>query len=159
MLLAGLGGVVAAQARWPVFDPLVRAVFGGSDPTDLVVRWNGIKDELARRGLPRDEKTFIAAVNWITAAQLNAVLGKDIPVLCLCADARHFAYLHPPADFAGWTGMVIDQPRRLEGASDELATMFDGLSGTDPLTIVKGDRVALTLGLRLGTGFRPPVSP
>jgi 4-amino-4-deoxy-L-arabinose transferase-like glycosyltransferase len=152
-LLAALAVVATTQARWGSFDAPVHALFGGRDPTDSIVPKEALKAELLARGLPGDDRTFIGALNWNQAGQLNALFGKDLPVLCLCADARHFAYLHPPGDFAGWTGILIGSPEAVGDAA--LAARFETLGPEADVSLMKAGRVAMPLRMIIASEFKP----
>jgi len=145
--VVGLVGVGIAQARWGVLGL-------ESDPTALLQPWDDLREQLARRGLPADDNTFIASRNWRRAGQLNYLFGKDVPVLCLCGDPKHFVYQHPPADFAGWTGILIDTPPALsdDGA---LLSSFASVSAPEDVSLTKAGKSIYGLNLRVGTDFRP----
>lgn len=148
--LAGLIAVGSIQARWGTFDALFRPI---GDPTDGLVSWAELKPELEARGL-LGPQTFIASSNWIRAGQLNLLFGKEIPVLCLCDDARQFSWLNPPERYAGWTGIVIDTPARIE----ERAWPFETVGAVDEIDLMKAGRAALPLKMLIGKGFTPAVS-
>ncbi len=147
LLVVGVVGFGIAQSRWGVFD--LRP-----DPTALLQPWDELAGQLEARSLPADGRTFIASRNWRRAGQLNRLFGKDMPVLCLCGDAKHFAYLNPAADYAGWTGIVIDVPNAL-GDTTPLPSRFGTLSSAEDASLTKAGRVIYPLGLRIGTDFRP----
>jgi len=151
--LTGFVSVVLPQSRWGTFEQEIQAAFS-ADPTDTLMSWDGLREELAARQLPADGRTFIAAFSWIRAAQLTALFGKEIPVLCICGDARHFQYLNPPATFAGWTGILIDKPSALED-DKTLSSYFDAVTAPEDASLEKAGRVVVRLSLRVGTGFRP----
>ena len=154
LLLGMLATVVTMQARWGSFDAETRALFGGSDPTDAMLSWEQLGPELAARGLPADDRTFIGTFNWIRAGELNALFGKEIPVVCLCGDARHFAYLNPPANFAGWTAILIGLPANV-GDDAALGGHFASLGAVEDVSLSKAGRVAVPLRMRIGSGFKP----
>ncbi len=154
LALAALGTVVTMQARWGSFDTETRALFGGSDPTDALLSWDALKPALAERGLPADDRTFIGTFNWVRAGELNALFGKEIPVVCLCGDARHFDYLNPPAAFAGWTAILIGLPANIE-SDVMLRKQFKSLGPVADVSLSKAGRVAVPLRLRIGSGFKP----
>lgn len=154
LVLMALGTVVTMQARWGSFDAETRALFNGSDPTDALLSWEKLKPALADRGLPTDDRTFIGTFNWIRAGELNALVGKDIPVVCLCGDARHFAYLNPPANFAGWTAILIGLPENV-GDDATLSKRFESLGPVEDVSLSKAGRIAVPLLLRIATGFKP----
>lgn len=154
VLLAGLGTVVTMQARWGSFDEPTRALFGGTDPTDALLSWEALKPALAERGLPADDRTFIGTFNWIRAGEINALFGRDVPVICLCDDARHFAYLTPPAALAGWTAILIGLPENV-GNDAALGPRFETLGPVEEVSLSKAGRVVVPLQLRIATGFKP----
>jgi hypothetical protein len=147
LALLGLTGVGAIQARWGTFDALFQPI---GDPTDGLVSWQQLKPELESRGL-LGPQTFVASSNWIRAGQLNALFGKEIPVLCLCDDARQFSWLNPPERYAGWTGIIIDTPGRI----DEKTWPFETVGVAEEIDLMKAGRVALPLKMLIGKGFRP----
>lgn len=151
-LLVVVAGYATLQTRWGTFTAPTVALFG-SDPTTMLMSWDGLRPELAARGLPADERSFIATFHWISAAELNRLFGRQLPVVCLCGDARHFAYFNAPADFAGWTGIMIDAPERVGDPRRE--AMFDSLTPPEDVSLRKDGAVAVRLALRVGTGFKP----
>jgi len=152
--LAALATVVTMQARWGSFDQQTLDLFGGSDPTDALLSWEAVRPELLRRGLPADERTFIGTFNWVRAGELNALFGKQIPVLCLCSDARHFDYLNPLEAYAGWNAILIGMPGHIDDDAT-LAEQFAALGAPEDISLSKAGRVAVPLRLRLASGFKP----
>jgi 4-amino-4-deoxy-L-arabinose transferase-like glycosyltransferase len=146
VVAVGFAGVTIAQARWGVLRL-------DNDPTAMLQPWDSLETQLAARGLPANGKTFIAARNWRRAGELNFLLGRDVPVLCLCGDARHFAYEQQLTEYAGWTGILIDTPGSLSDAA--VAPMFEGVSPAEDVGLSKAGQVVVPLSLRLGTGFKP----
>ena len=147
ILLVAVIAIAAPQARWGTFDPMFRSI---GDPTDPLVSWQQLRPELEARGLLGPE-TFIASSSWIRAGQLNAVFGREIPVLCLCSDARQFSWLNPPERYAGWTGIVIDTPQRIDGTT----WPFESIDGVEEIDLSKAGRLAIPLKLLIGKGFMP----
>ncbi|WP_084646423.1 glycosyltransferase family 39 protein [Devosia insulae] len=154
LALGALATVVTMQARWGSFDQQTLQLFGGSDPTDALLSWEAVRPELARRGLPADDRTFIGTFNWVRAGELNALFGTEIPVLCLCSDARHFDYLNPPEAYAGWTAILIGMPGHIDDDA-ALGEEFASLGPLEDISLSKAGRVAVPLRMRLGSGFKP----
>jgi len=147
LAVVGLIGVGIAQARWGVLGL-------SPDPTALLQPWDELKPQLAARGLPADGRSFIASRNWRRAGQLNYLFGKNVPVLCLCGDEKHFRYLHPPADYAGWTGIVIDVPNAVADDTP-VPGWFPSLTAPENVSLTKAGKVMYGLSMRVGTEFRP----
>jgi 4-amino-4-deoxy-L-arabinose transferase-like glycosyltransferase len=145
--IVGLIGLGVAQVRWGVLnlDP---------DPTAILQPWDGLREELEKRGLPADDRTFIATQNWRQAGRLNYLFGREVPVLCLCGDARHFGYVNETADFAGWTGIIIDVPKAIaDGAT--LTRRFASVTQAEDVSLTKAGKAVRELALRVGKDFRP----
>lgn len=147
LAVIGFVGFGIAQARWGVMSL-------DNDPTAMLEPWDELRGQLASRGLPADDRTFIASRNWRRAGQLNTLFGKDVPVLCICGDPKHFTYLHPLEDYAGWTGILIDVPNALADTK-RLPEWFATLSPAEDVSLTKGGKVMYGLSLRIGTDFRP----
>lgn len=147
LAVVGFVGLAVAQTRWGVLDL-------EPDPTTQLQPWGSLQHELVARGLPADDHTFIAARNWRHAGQLNYLFGREVPVLCLCADARHFRYLNPPADYAAWTGIIIDAPKAVADDTP-LPSWFATLTPAEDVSLAKAGRAIYPLSLRVGTGFMP----
>lgn len=154
LALGALATVVTMQARWGTFDAQTLQLFGGTDPTDALLSWEAVRPALAERGLPADDRTFIGTFNWVRAGELNVLFGKEIPVVCLCGDARHFNYLNPPAAFAGWTAILIGLPASVESDAT-LGRQFATLGPVADISLSKAGRVAVPLRMRIGNGFKP----
>lgn len=154
LALGALATVVTMQARWGSFDAQTLQLFGGSDPTDALLSWEAVRPELAKRGLPADDRTFIGTFNWVRAGELNALFGKQIPVLCLCSDARHFDYLNPPEAYAGWNAILIGMPGHIDDDA-ALSKQFASVGALEDVSLSKAGRVAVQLRMRLASGFKP----
>lgn len=154
MGLGALATVVTMQARWGSFDAQTLQLFGGSDPTDALLSWEAVRPELAKRGLPADDRTFIGTFNWVRAGELNALFGRQIPVLCLCSDARHFGYLTPPEAYAGWSAILIGMPGHIDDDA-ALGEKFAALAASEDISLSKAGRVAVPLRMRRAGGFKP----
>lgn len=147
LAVIGLVGLALAQVRWSVLDL-------PNDPTGVMQPWDELRGQLEARGLPVPGRTFLAARNWRRAGQLNMVFGKDIPVLCLCGSARHFAYQQTIGDLAGWTGILIDVPQSLAEDSG-IAGLFASMTAPEDVSLLRQGKPVFPLSLRVGTDFRP----
>lgn len=125
--------------------------FGGKDPTDPLVSWAPLAPTL--EAAAADGTSFVAALDWITAGELNYALGGRVPVTCLCADARHFRYLVDAQSLAGWTALLVTRPRQVDQSA--VGTQFETMGPPSPLDIVKDGHVAIALELRIASGYRP----
>ena len=140
-------GVLLFQLQTGLLTP----AFGGKDPTDPLVAWTPLAGPL--QSAAADGHTFVAAVDWITAGELNYALGGRVPVTCLCADARHFRYLVDDAALAGWTALLVTRPGQF--AAFAATAHFDNVGPPTALDLMKGGHTAIALELRTAQRYRP----
>ncbi len=120
------------------------------DPTLDLFDWRDLAPALAARGLPASG-SFIGTVHWIEAGKVNYALGKTMPVLCLCSDARHFAFLHDPRDYAGRDAVLLSRsPDQLQAA----APLFARLEMLPDIVLLRGGMPAVTLKVARATSLK-----
>jgi 4-amino-4-deoxy-L-arabinose transferase-like glycosyltransferase len=154
-ILAVLLVVFATDARdgW-----LARAMpdrYARQDPTLDFVSWADVKTALAQRRLMGGGTNAVAALNWFEAGKLNYVLGKDLPVFCLCADPQQFRFLHDPARYAGHDFIVASAQSDARKRSVALKPWFDRVEPLAPVVLRRAGRPVIALALFRGVGFRP----
>ena len=130
---------------------VLTSALGGKDPTDPLVAWTPLARPL--QSAAADGHTFVAALDWITAGELNYALGGRVPVTCLCADARHFRYLVDDATLAGWTALLVTRPGQF--AAFDATARFDSVGQPTGLDLMKGGHTAIALELRTAQRYRP----
>lgn len=130
---------------------ILTPALGGKDPTDPLVAWTPLTPQLL--AATSDGHSFVAALDWITAGELNYALGGRVPVTCLCADARHFRYLVDDATLAGWTGILVTRPGQWDNSG--VANSFETVGPATPVGVDKNGHTAIALELRVGTDYRP----
>jgi hypothetical protein len=110
-----------------------------ADPTADLMNWNEV----------------VAATHWMEAGKLNYVIGKSVPVLCLCADPQQFRYLLDPARFSGQSIIVIGAHRDVREIDASLRNYFARVEPLAPIVLHRGGIAAIELTVVRGFGFRP----
>ena len=67
-------------------------VSGGSNPTNELTGWNGLRDKLVSLGAIPDEKSSRSCPTGPRPARSDVEIGDDLPVVCLCQDPRNIAF-------------------------------------------------------------------
>lgn len=146
-LVWGFVAVLLVQLNTGILTPNL----GGKDPTDSLVAWTPLAATLEAQA---DSTTFVAALDWITAGELNYALGGRVVVTCLCEDARHFRYIVDGPALAGWTALLVTRPGQIEGS--DVPARFHAIGPATPLEIDKQGHTAIALELRVARGYSPP---
>jgi 4-amino-4-deoxy-L-arabinose transferase-like glycosyltransferase len=131
-------------------------LFAPNDPTLALLQWDALGSALASRKLIDADTPAVAASNWIEAGKIALVIGRRIPVLCLCDDPREFAYLHDPQAFVGKNMIIVGGTTIVAGARDPalLRPRFERMEPLAPVIQMRGGKPALEMKVFRGVGFK-----
>lgn len=149
-------GVLEAQVATGVLVRMFPALSKSGDPTADLVSWEPLGAELAARHLIGSDIPAIAGVQWIEAGKLNAAIGRRVPVVCLCGDARQFAVVQNLAPLVGKNLLIVETAKRLgaDATPPELAGRFERIEPLPPFTLPRAGAPVLELRLFRGVGFK-----
>lgn len=118
-------------------------------------------DAHTRRWLSASVWGFLAAPSWIEAGKAAIGAGPDVPVLCLCANPHHFAYLHDGFCYLGANAVIVQRLQPNDDVVEAFSPYFESVSPLDILPVSRGGRVVMLLGLYRAKHFRKlfPTAP
>ena len=105
---------------------------------------------MAARRIPGPGTAAIAALGWRDAGKLAYALGPNVPVICLCADAREFGILHNPGAYQGRDVLIVAPDQTTQDIRSEFGSQFDSITALPPLILMHGGRQAMVMPLFLG---------
>jgi 4-amino-4-deoxy-L-arabinose transferase-like glycosyltransferase len=154
--LIGIVGILEAQVATGVLGRMFPALSMSGDPTADLVSWQPFAVELSARRLIDDATPAVVAVQWIEAGKLNAAIGRDVPVVCLCGDARQFAVTQNLAALIGKNLLIVETAKRLgaEATPPELAGRFARIEPLEPFDLRRFGEPVIELKLFRGVGFK-----
>jgi hypothetical protein len=149
-VVAGFG--IDAQSGW-----ITKALpsLAESDPMIDLMNWDELNAELSARHLLDKQAPVIAATHWTEAGKLNYIMGRNVPVLCLCADPQEFRYTQDLQRFAGRNIIVVGAHRSLHEIDANLAGMFDRVEPLAPIILHRAGKPVIELTVVRGFGLRP----
>jgi 4-amino-4-deoxy-L-arabinose transferase-like glycosyltransferase len=124
------------------------------DPTVDLINWTELKTALAERGLIGHGEV-VASPIWMFAGKTSYALGPDVPVVCVCDDAQHFAFRYDQHQWAG-RDMVVIAPKGIDWLWDVAGRYFDSFEPLPPVAITRNGEAVMTLDLRLGENLHFP---
>jgi hypothetical protein len=142
-----------ARTGWLVNDLPARYLH--ADPTTDLLDWNELDAVLARRHVLNAQTPAIAATHWNEAGKLNYSMGRDVPVLCLCADPQQFRYLQTLARFSGRNIIIVGMHRDAAEIEGTLMGRFARFEILKPVILHRAGRAAIELTILRGIGFKP----
>jgi hypothetical protein len=154
-VFAILVGAFAMQATRGVL--VAGAIVAGNpaaDPTTDLIDWHELRMGLEDRGLAGPD-LVVASPHWLYAGKASYAFGRDVPVLCLCANQQQFAFRNDRTAWAG-SDVVVVLPAHAGEGWHAAAAYFDRLDDLDPVAITRGGETAMTLELKLGRNLRFP---
>lgn len=149
MTIAALAIATGARTGW-----IARVSSPAADPTVDLMDWNGVEHALEDRGL-LSAAPAVASTHWMDAGKLNYAIGRDIPVLCLCADPQQFRYSSDPAKFAGRDILIIGRHRDARHPDALLAGQFSGFRTLAPIILTRNGSPTIEFAVVLGLNFHP----
>ena len=125
------------------------------DPTIDLLDWGALGPILAQRHLLDARTPAVAATQWKEAGKLNYIMGRKVPVLCLCADPQQFRYSQTFANFAGRNIIIIGAHRDASEIDSALGGLFARVETLAPIVLTREGRPAIELTIVRGIDFRP----
>jgi 4-amino-4-deoxy-L-arabinose transferase-like glycosyltransferase len=125
--------------------------FAAHDPTLDFLDWRALRGVAGGKLRPG---SVVATVSWIDAGKADYALGGSVPVLCLSADPRGFAYLRDARAYAGRDALIVAPASRPDWLA-LAAPHFERIERAEDVVIRRAGRTALTLHTAYGYGLRP----
>jgi len=117
--------------------------------------WGELKIELAQRGLLTQSNHFVAATRWHEAGRIDIALEGQLPVRCLCNDARGYGFIHRNAEHAGADALIVGRNLSKNKIETALAACFREIHQLSPVSLHQGGAPLVELQLFLGRHFTP----
>jgi hypothetical protein len=161
-LIASVGVVVAgaflvaSEVRWNWLPALGEHFAPVDDPALDAVDWTSLRTELTQRHLLGGDAAAVAAIRWHDAGKLDYALGEAVPVICLCADPRQYAFVNGEARFQGRDLLLVAPRTTLATIQTALAGRFRAIEALPPLTLLHAGKRAMIVPLYLGRDLIVP---
>ena len=148
--------VLAAHARTGWLRLVAPVLLSRGDPTDDLMGWGPVADQLRAWGFPKTG-ALIAAARWDDAAKLALAMGPATEVTCVGQDPRGFGFTRDPRSTVGKE--IVLAVRRRPGPEPLVvyAPYFGVLRALGQVAIARGGREEITVSLYLGRGLRGPL--
>ena len=134
--------------------PIPWTALGVKDPLTDLRDWPQLRGILQERGLLDRRGTFIAGVRWYEAGRIDYALGGAAQVTCLCADARGYSVLEPPALHLGQDAVILLNRDTAPRFLPMLEAHFASLQRLDDVVIRHKTDVAADFAVYLGTDLK-----
>ena len=144
--------IIATQIQFDWLGGSLSALLR-TDPTAEGIDWISVRKDLLVRGL-LPPGTVAAALNWRDAGKIGHALGPDWTMLCLCKDARQFAFADPPQNFARQDVLLLvpDSPKK---AVAEVKQLFEAVEVLPSVSVRLDGRVLRTIMVMRGHRLLP----
>lgn len=158
--LVAFVGAAEVQVADGAIGRAVPALFKPRDPTLDLLQWDAVAPALAERHLLDADTPAVAGLNWNQASKINVVVGRAIPVLCLCETPQGRSFQHKPDVYVGRNLILIGTTNIISEQHAALAAYFERIEPLAPVIVRRGGEPALELTLLRGVGFKgwPPTA-
>ena len=157
--VAGLALIVAVavvQVRLSIIDRIAPHALLRGDPTDDLVPWRPVAEQLARWGYPRSGAT-IAGATWADTAKLSYALGPRVAATSVGPDPRGFDYVLPQATLVGQDILIVARRGRGREPMVSFAPYFEGILALGTIDLAKGGRRSVAVSVYVGHRLLRPV--
>lgn len=152
--LVVLGLVSHARTGW--LRSVAPRLSSWADPTDDLLDWSPVARQLKVMGLP-GPNAIVGAARWDDAAKMAVAMGPEAEVRCVGEDARGFASLTAPTSSIGRDVVLVVRRRPGPEPLVAYAAYFDNLRALAGVSIERGGREEITIGIYQGRGLRGPL--
>jgi 4-amino-4-deoxy-L-arabinose transferase-like glycosyltransferase len=128
-----LAVVVSAHARFGLFEDSQGWLLGLFSPQhDLPADrsdWDQVANELERRGLLNEPRTFLFTDSWDRSAGLALATRGKAPVACYNVEPRSYSFWSRPEDWLGRDGIFIEsvRPARARSRYDRFFARYESI--------------------------------
>jgi hypothetical protein len=131
----------------------------GDDPTDDVLQWRAVAEQLGRWGYPRPD-VAIAGAQWTDAAKLGYALGPGVTVASVGDDPRGFEFVRSQASLVGQDVLLVARRRARRGEPFmAYAPYFARIEPLGTIPILRGRVESVAVSVYLGRRLLRPVPP
>lgn len=152
LVLPLLFGALAWQSQTGWLSRAAPTLLHPVDPTVDLLDWRALRPALEARGDWPDDPV-LASASWMYAGKLSYALGREVPVLCLCANPQHFAFRPETEGLAGATVLAVLPRQEVDRLGGTLPAFFDSFEEIAPVVLNRGGAPALTLHVYRGSGL------
>jgi hypothetical protein len=122
-----LAAMIIAQLQFGLFEDGQGRLFGliatQDDPTVELITFDQVADELKRRGILDEPRTFLFTDSWDRSSRLELAVRGKAPVTCYNLEARSYGFWSSPEEWVGRDGIFIEHERR-PGQQSHYKTFF-----------------------------------
>jgi hypothetical protein len=152
----GAAAIMATEVKWN-WLPQIGQHFGLSRDPDLqVVNWSSVAEAMKTRHYLDRPGIIIAGTNWRDTGKLDYALGDQVPVTCLCDDAREYGILRPLKRFVGVDVVIVTAIPSIDEVVYRYGDFFERLTPEGAVMIEHAGVPSATLHLYVGQRLRLP---
>jgi 4-amino-4-deoxy-L-arabinose transferase-like glycosyltransferase len=124
-----------------------------TDPTLQLIDWRELRPAVAARGLLDKPRLFVVGSDRREVSKIDVELGKHLPVICLCDDARNFAFKWNELAFLGWDALIVQSDASIDVIKQEYGPFFRKIELLDTVDVHRGNQVVRKLGVFYATDY------
>ncbi len=156
IFVCGAAAITATEVKWNWLPEIGEHFSWGRDPDLQAVNWSSVAEALNRRRYLDRPGIIVASTNWRDTGKLDYALGGQVPVTCLCSDAREYGILRPLTHFVGADVVIVTAIPSSEKVVERYHDFFDRLTPEGAVEIEHAGVPSATLYLYIGHGLRLP---
>jgi 4-amino-4-deoxy-L-arabinose transferase-like glycosyltransferase len=151
LILAAVVGL--SYAPWPLLPgtgyPVLRY------PLEEALDWTDLVSALKERQLLGSPGLLVAGTRWLEAGKIDYALRGEMPVICICTDARGYGVLPAPTNELDADVLIVGRNLPMSSVQRLVGGDFSKIDELAPVSITHAGRPVFELSLYFGHNFRP----
>lgn len=129
---------------------------GRANPALKGLRWEELRPVFDAKGLTGQQRLFVATTARGIDGKVDFEVGDRLPVLCLCADARNYAFSQNSKAVVGWDAVIVLADDHEPQLMDRLGPFFEKIEPIQTVEVRRGTRLVIRLHLYYGRNYLKP---
>jgi 4-amino-4-deoxy-L-arabinose transferase-like glycosyltransferase len=156
VFVCGAATAMATEVRWNWLPEIGEHFSFGRDPDLQAVNWSSVAQAMKKRHYLDRPGIIVVGTNWRDTGKLDYALSGQVPVTCLCDDAREYGILHPLSQFVGADVVIVTAIPSIDEVVRRYQDFFDRLTPEGAVMIEHAGIPSATLHVYFGHRLRLP---
>lgn len=129
---------------------------GRANPALKGLRWDAVRPVFDAKGFTRQQRLFVATTARGVDGKVDFEVGDKLPVLCLCGDARNYAFSQNSKAVVGWDAVIVMADDHQPQLMARLGPFFESIESIQTVEVRRGTRLVVRLHLYYGKNYLKP---
>jgi hypothetical protein len=153
-IVAVLAAEIKTGMFWNLLSP--SRTEGRANPALKGLRWDALRPVFDAKGFTGQRRLFVATTARGIDGKVDFEVGDKLPVLCLCGDARNYAFSQDSKAVIGWNAVIVIADDQHHQLTARLGPFFETIEPVQTVEVRRGASLIVRLHLYYGKNYLRP---